>query len=500
VSNVPLRNRIAVGLLAAVLLAACGTRLPDSAFETQGRTEESSSSDDGGDTGGDAEATDGAVTSTDGGTAGATTTGGATGGATGGTTTGGAPGGASGPNQASDTGITATTITIGNITAENGVLGDAFAPAVRGLRAWVQAINAKGGMNGRQVILKTCDDREDRTRTLACARRLVEQDKVFALIATNTRAMGGAAEYLNQQGIPVVGMPITASFYRYPHFFGLYPQPMSYKRDGSVGNNGQIMGSTGFYRWFKEELGVQKAAVFLYDIPESKQAGDSFAKGLQLEGFSVQSFTVSFAAPSFDQAVAAMQSQGTEIIFDSMDDGANRKLCDAMARRQFSVKAKVSTIVAMGDTVGERYNDTCRNSVYIGGNSIPYTTTSNPVVKEFRDAYARYQPGQPVHQWALEAWAAGNLLRDALQPMGPAPTRKGFEDFLRAMKKYTGGGVFLPGMEYSPSDFSAPTEESCFTMARWLDDEGGWTRASATDQVCIPDATVYASPALEQGN
>ena len=69
-----------------------------------------------------------------------------------------------GPNQASDVGVTATTITIGNITAENGVLGDAFAPAVRGLRAWVQATNAKGGINGRQIILKTCDDREDRAR------------------------------------------------------------------------------------------------------------------------------------------------------------------------------------------------------------------------------------------------------------------------------------------------------------------------------------------------
>ena len=44
-----------------------------------------------------------------------------------------------GPNQASDVGITATTITLGNITAENGVLGDAFAPAARGVRAWVAA-------------------------------------------------------------------------------------------------------------------------------------------------------------------------------------------------------------------------------------------------------------------------------------------------------------------------------------------------------------------------
>jgi hypothetical protein len=41
------------------------------------------------------------------------------------------------PNQASDVGVTESTITIGSIVAENGELGDAFAPAARGLRAWL---------------------------------------------------------------------------------------------------------------------------------------------------------------------------------------------------------------------------------------------------------------------------------------------------------------------------------------------------------------------------
>ena len=210
----------------------------------------------------------------------------------------------SGPNQASDVGITATTITIGNIVAENGVLGDAFAPSARGMRAWAPAINAKGGINGRQVVLKTCDDREDRTRALECARRLVEQDKVFALVGTNTRAMGGAAQYLNDKGVPVIGMPITNSFYRYPHFWSGVPERVRPRRQDRCGTTASSYFTTGICRWFKAHLKVTKAAVFAYDIDESKQAGDAFAQGLQLEGFDVKSYTVSFAAPSFDQAVA----------------------------------------------------------------------------------------------------------------------------------------------------------------------------------------------------
>ena len=90
-----------------------------------------------------------------------------------------------------------------------------------------------------------------------------------------------------------------------------------------------------------------------------------------------------------------MQQDGTQIIVDAMDDGANRKLCDAMARRKFTVTAKVSTVVSMGDKVGTAYNDTCRNSVFVPGSTIPYTQTSVPEVKAFRDAFARYQPGKP---------------------------------------------------------------------------------------------------------
>ena len=39
------------------------------------------------------------------------------------------------------------------------------------------------------------------------------------------------------------------------------------------------------------------------------------------------------------------------------DITANRKLCDAMARRSFKVEAKVSTVVSFGDKVGKTYND-----------------------------------------------------------------------------------------------------------------------------------------------
>jgi len=499
------RTKITALLLALGLtMAACGTRLPNSSFETAGArsTVTTSNSDPlavGSDATtdtvpGDTATANGSVGSTGPVSSGASNSGVGSNSGAGkiGATSGGA-------NQASDIGVTADTITLGNITAENGVLGDAFAPAARGIRAWTAAINAKGGINGRKVILKTCDDREDRSRDLACAQQLVERDKVFAMVATNSRSLGGASQYLNDKGVPTIGIPITNGFYRYPHMWSAYPN--GYARDGqNVGSKGQLFFQSGIQRWFKDHVGTTKAAIFAYDINESKQAGDAFATGFKKEGFAaVTTYIVSFAAPSFDQAVAQMQREGTDIIMDAMDDGANRKLCDAMQRRKFSVKAKVSTIVSMGDAVGSNYNDTCRNSVYIPGQSSPYTATGNPEIKAFRDAYAKYQPGLPVHQWALEAWALGNMVKEGIEKGGPAPTRKILEDYLRSLNKYSGKGIFV-GLGWQVQDYTRPKAEDCFTVNRWQDSKGGWTQAVDKFPFCYPDAFQYSSPALEQGN
>ena len=366
------------------------------------------------------------------------------------------------------------------------------------MRAWAAATNVAGGINGRQIVLKTCDDGEVRSRTLACAQQLVEQDHAFAIVGRQHPGHGRRRPVPQRQGHPGDRLPDHNSYYRYPHFWSVYPS--GYARDGqTVGYKGQLVGNTVIYRWFKQNLKVTKAAVFEYDIAESQQAGEEFAQGLRLEGYAVDVYKVSFAAPSFDQPVATMQSQGTQIIFDAMDDGANRKLCDAMARRQFSVKAKVSTPVSMGDAVGTTYNDTCRNSVYIPGFSFAYEDTNVPAIKAFRDAYARYQPGKPLHQWALEAWAQGQMVAQGITKMGAAPTRKGLEDFLRSLNKYTANGI-LVGLDWQPRDYAAPTGAYCTTIAHWQDSKKGWVDETGGSVFCINDAKQYYATALEQGN
>lgn len=495
--------RRAAALLLLTVLAGCGTRLPDEAFVQAGTATG---------VGGSAVSTPGAGPGGAGARTSTTVAGGEGGGATASTAPGGAApapgaegggagggGGGGGPNQASDVGVTETTLRIGTIVAENGVLGDVFAPAVTGLRSWVEYVNAQGGIAGRTIELFTCDDREDRARTLECARRLVEQDQVFALVATNTRAMGGASTYLVEQGIPVLGNPINNAFNRFPNFYSVYGSP--YPRDGGpVGHQNQLVSYSTIYRWFKDNLGVTKAAVFNYDIAESAQAGDFLVAGLEAEGFDVTRYAVSFAAPAFDAPVADMQRNGTEIVFDAMDTGANVRLCDAMARRNYSPRAKVSTIPVMGAEYGEQFNDSCRNVSYVPGDSRPFTDTSHPFVAAFQEGMQRYQRGKQLHQWALESWLMGQMLQDALVAMGPAPTRDGFEQHLRSLRSSDIGGVMTPTIQWVPNEppFTQPRVRDCIGISKWDDGAGGWVAATSFPY-CIDDAIQYFTPVAEQG-
>jgi hypothetical protein len=171
-----------------------------------------------------------------------------------------------------------------------------------------------------------------------------------------------------------------------------------------------------------------------------------------------------------------------------------------MQRRNFTVAAKVSTIVAMGASVGTDFPDVCRNSMYIPGSSLPYTRTDVPSIATFNEAMATYQPGVEMHQWALEAWAMGTMLRDYLDEAGPAPTRAGFNEWIAALDGYTADGI-MTGLSYAPVDYDQPTLPDCTTIAQWQDSApGGWTTATNPDPTCYPDAFNYGSAVREDGD
>ncbi|MGI8662348.1 MAG: ABC transporter substrate-binding protein [Acidimicrobiales bacterium] len=492
-------------LLAALVLfasvAGCGTMLKESAFsDGEGTTRRTVNQGAAGSGGG---ATAGSTIPGQAGAGGTDATAGSAGGGAADPTGSGGQA-ATGPNQASDTGVTETAIKVGNITAVNGALGpDAFSPLLRGSKLFFQAVNESGGINGRKVDFESCDDAENPNQDKSCAQKLIEGSGVFAMVGGSTDTFA-AASYINGKGVPDIGYPIGNAYYKYPNLFAILGAK-GYPRDGSaVGVNGTAYVQTGVYRHFKNQVGVSKAAVLYYSIAISKTAGDFIAKGLDLEGIPV-AYTPGGGSgiiptqQSYDSDVIAMRDAGVDGIWNAIDIAGFQKLCLAMDRNSFTVKANVSTVQGWSQKVGRDFSAPCRNSIYANALSVPYSQTSDPNIAAITDAAARYDPQGYLHQWVVDGWAGGKLLADAVSSMGPAPTRTGVVSYINALRDYTYGGLMAP-VDWRPSfDFSAPSDD-CFSLGRWDDGAGTFVNALGGDTFQCAAAPWYGYVPVDDGS
>jgi ABC-type branched-subunit amino acid transport system substrate-binding protein len=104
-------------------------------------------------------------------------------------------------------GVTDTEIILGSHFAQSGTYGALYSPVLAGFKAYIDYVNAeKGGVCGRQIVLTADNDEYDPAKAVAVTRKLVEQDKIFAMvIGLGTAAHSGVWDYLNEKGILTCG-------------------------------------------------------------------------------------------------------------------------------------------------------------------------------------------------------------------------------------------------------------------------------------------------------
>jgi ABC-type branched-subunit amino acid transport system substrate-binding protein len=96
------------------------------------------------------------------------------------------------------------------------------------VRAYMQAVNAAGGINGRQVEYVWCDSKYDASSAHQCAQYLISQHVLAVVGPTAPLGEDNEISTLTSQGIPVIGglgtpheynnplsFPVSANFYRY---------------------------------------------------------------------------------------------------------------------------------------------------------------------------------------------------------------------------------------------------------------------------------------------
>ncbi|HQF30265.1 MAG TPA: ABC transporter substrate-binding protein, partial [Hyphomicrobiales bacterium] len=122
--------------------------------------------------------------------------------------------------------LAADTIKIGSVLSITGpasFLGD---PEDKTLKMYVEKINAEGGVNGKQLELVVYDDAGDANNAKTFATRLVEEDKVVAIVGGSTTGTTMAmipvfedAElpFISLAGAVVIIDPVKKWVFKTPH-------------------------------------------------------------------------------------------------------------------------------------------------------------------------------------------------------------------------------------------------------------------------------------------
>lgn len=110
-----------------------------------------------------------------------------------------------------ETGLGSEAIKVGAALPMTGPLAKIGEDVKATLAAYFAEINSQGGIYGRRIDLVVEDSRGETAQTASATARLVEQDKVFALVGSfEPRDSNAANEFLKRSEVPLIG-PTTLS-------------------------------------------------------------------------------------------------------------------------------------------------------------------------------------------------------------------------------------------------------------------------------------------------
>lgn len=209
-------------------------------------------------------------------------------------------------------GVSADSIKVGGIVSMTSASGYSKKDTDLGAKARYARANAEGGINGRKIdYIGAEDDGQDPAKNLAAARKLVQQDKVFAVSPMSSVTFTGA-DFLEQEKVPTFGWGTLPSFCGPKYIYGfngcLVPTPGGTINQTWPEGIGQVLG------------GAQGKSVAV--IANDSDAGKFGVRTFQ-QGFTSAGFKVSYAKASVPgTAVPSDWSAYVKEILESNDGKA----------------------------------------------------------------------------------------------------------------------------------------------------------------------------------
>ncbi len=213
-----------------------------------------------------------------------------------------------GAAHADSTGITDTTIKIGNTNPYSGP-ASVYSVIGKTISAYFKMVNDQGGIQGRQIDLISLDDGYSPPRTVEQVRKLVEQEQVAFLFQTlGTPTNSAIHRYVNAKKVPHLFLATGASKWGQPD---KYPWTMGFQPTYDV--EGEI-----YAKYVLENVEDPKIAILFQNDDYGKDYRDGFLRGLgdKAEKLVVSMLPYEVTDPTVDSQIVAMKDSGANVFFN----------------------------------------------------------------------------------------------------------------------------------------------------------------------------------------
>ena len=364
--------------------------------------------------------------------------------------------------QGDTTGVTDTEIKLGIHIPLSQNPAAAYAPIAFGMRAFFDYIDAQGGVYGRKITLLIGDDHYNPPDTVEVVKKLVEQDKVFAIVGGLGEATHSAVwKYLEEKGVP--DMFVSTGLAK-------WTEPVV--RTRFQGNPDYVTEGTILGQYIAENYNGKKLGLLL----QNDEMGQDGEKGLRrgLEGSDVEIVaTESYEAVQTDVTAQTqrLKNAGVDVIATySIPPQAASLVKAARETLNWDVPIIVSGINCSDIFVALAGAQNAEGIVSVVFGPQVYQT-DHPAVQKYEKIWEKYGNGEQFSNFAFYGMSVGEMTVHLLERAGRDLTRGSFLDAAESECGFwCSGCVGIGAIRMSPADHR-PIEDEMYTRVengRWV--------------------------------
>jgi ABC-type branched-subunit amino acid transport system substrate-binding protein len=337
-------------------------------------------------------------------------------------------------------GVTDDAIVIGQSAGFTGQVAAQVKEMTAGAKACFDYVNKRGGVHGRSIVLKSLDDGYDAKRAAANARKLITEQKVFALaFARGTPTSEAMVPVVNELKVPLIGVGTGSQ--------SLYDPPNRYVFNVRAKYRDEAMRIIDHLA----TVHVERIALLYQNNAFGKDGMVGYEKGLRDNKITpVAVFALDGAQPGNDvpkavEKIAAADPQAVAIV------GPLKPTAEFI--RGMKAKGVFAQYLALSNLSADAFINELGDAAHgvIVTQVVPYPwNIGTPLAKELHVALRESTGAEPVVSYAaMEGYIYAKVIVEGLRQAGSRPTRDGFIRALEGFRNHDLGGF---AVQYGPKD------------------------------------------------